>query len=491
MPKLNQKHSGQKDNANKTVFVFGDFDVLHPGHIRFLKFAKEQGLVLIVGIYDVDFSSNAYVPNSERKEAILSLTCVDDVVILESAAVEFISEFKPNVVVKGKEWQSKNNPELAAIESYGGKLIFGSGETTSTKYLSKQIEQSPSLQKINSKVTHFIHRNDIDIAKLNQTVKNFSQLKIAVLGDIIVDEYISCEPVGMSREDPTIVVRPLNNKVFVGGAGIVAKHASGLNAEVDFYSVTGTDELAKDIESDLAGANLTPYLFRDESRPTTKKTRYRAANKTMLRVNDFRQHDLSDELIKQVIKTFKENIQQYDLVVFSDFNYGFLCRQLVSELISIANSHNVPMVADSQSSSQVGDLTKFIGMNLVTPTEHEARITLQDSKDGLIKLSETLGQALDAKSLFVTLGEDGVLIRTKKDHNWMTDEIPAINKNPTDVAGAGDAMLISASLSLQAGANIWEAALIGSLASAAQVAKLGNVPLRNDEITGLISKICI
>jgi rfaE bifunctional protein kinase chain/domain len=482
-------HGITQSENRKTVFVFGDFDIVHPGHIRFLKFAAEQGDQLTVGIYDTEYSPNAFVPNEERIEVLKSFDFVSEVVVLSSYPLGYIREHQPDVIVKGREWEKVDNPEAEIVRQYAGKLLFGSGELTSTVYLSKQDEASSLSETINGSVSEFVKRHQISLERLTVLIEQFSARKVAVVGDLIIDEYIACEAVGMSREDPTIVVRPLSKELYVGGAGIVAAHATSLGAEVDFYSVTGEGGQADQCMAALKLEKLTSHLLKDRTRPVTTKTRYRAAGKTMLRVNDFRQHDVSPELIEAMMLKLETSIQNLDLLVFSDFNYGVLCPAFVEQVIALCKAHNVPMIADSQSSSQVGDLAKFKGMTLITPTEYEARLTLQDSKDGLINVSESLGRLLDSQHVFVTLGQDGVLLRTRQQDKWLTDKLPAINHNPKDVAGAGDAMMIAAALSLVSGSSIWEACLIGSLASAVQVSKLGNIPLKAEEIRQLVNKI--
>ena len=109
-------------------------------------------------------------------------------------------------------------------------------------------------------------------------------LKICVIGDSIVDEYVQCDPLGMSQEDPTIVVTPIMVNKFLGGAGIVAAHAKGLGAaKVNFISVTGNDEDSNFIAKKLQHYGVDANLVIDDSRPTTLKKRYRVGNKTLLR----------------------------------------------------------------------------------------------------------------------------------------------------------------------------------------------------------------
>jgi bifunctional ADP-heptose synthase (sugar kinase/adenylyltransferase) len=131
-----------------------------------------------------------------------------------------------------------------------------------------------------------------------------------VFGDLIVDEYINCDPLGMSQEDPTIVVTPIRQDRFVGGAGIVAAHAAGLGAKVRYFGVVGRDPAAKYAEERLRSFGVETDLTVDDSRPTTLKQRYRANGKTLLRVSHLRQPDISRELAEALYREIERALEQ-------------------------------------------------------------------------------------------------------------------------------------------------------------------------------------
>lgn len=471
------------------VFVYGDFNILHPGHIRFLKFAAEQGEYLVVGVNSYASSSSASVPNDVRIEALECLSLVNLVVLLDENLEQVLSQLKPKAMVKGAEWANRINYEANLLKALNIDLVFGSGESTPVGFHTLTEDLSSISREISNKTQAYVERRTININDMISVINQFNTLNVAVIGDLIIDEYVTCEAVGMSQEDPTIVVRPLGNSLFVGGAGIVAAHAAGLGANVDYFTVVGNDELAIQAQEMIRKHNVQFWPFCDKTRPTTIKKRYRAQSKTMLRVNDYRSHHIDLEIANEIIKRFEQQVAKYDLLVFSDFNYGLLSPYLVNKLTEIANQYGLITVADSQSSAQVGDLAKFIGMTLITPTEHEARITLQDNKEGLIELSANLGEKLKSNNTLVTLGKEGVLIRKKSKGNWETEELPALSSNALDVAGAGDAMMISSALAMCADNNIWQAALLGSIASSCQVERVGNIPLTTEEIITRMNEI--
>ena len=122
-------------------------------------------------------------------------------------------------------------------------------------------------------------------------------------------------------------------------------------------------------------------------------------------------------------------------------------------------------------------------MDLITPTEREARISTRNYEDGLIVLASHLRKESSAKNSFIKLGAEGLLIHTdKKNHKIHTDKIAALNSSPIDFVGAGDSMLISSAMVMAVGGSIWDAALIGSIASAIQVSRFGNSPIKLNDL---------
>ena len=468
-------------NIAKIVFVSGNFNVLHPGHVRLLKFAAECGDFLVVGVHGQG-SSGATLPEDLRLEGVRAISMVDYAFLLKEPAESFIARLRPAIVVKGKEFEDHDNPELPVVESYGGRLLFGSGEArfSSTELLRREyLEVNRSTIR---KPTDFADRHNFRIADLKVVLDRLKGLKVLVIGDLIVDEYIDCDPLGMSQEDPTIVVTPIERKTFVGGAGIVAAHARGLGADVSFFTVAGLDPSAQFAQAKLEDYGVKSTILPDDSRPTTLKQRYRAAGKTLLRVSHLRQRDVRPEIAAQILRQVEQQIDEVRLIVFADFNYGCLPQPLVDEVVRMGRERGVMTVADSQASSQVSDVSRFPGTKLLTPTEREARLALRDSDSGLAVVAEALSKKARAENVVLTLGAEGLLIYASQDRRQLMDRLPAFNTAPKDTAGAGDCLLACTSLALCAGEDIWKSVYLGSLAAACQVARVGNAPLTQDDL---------
>lgn len=470
----------------KIVFVYGKFNILHPGHLRLLRFAKDNGDFLVVAIENNE-GVDVLIDAELRLEALLHSTLVDYSFIIKTGVLEVIKELKPAIVVKGSEHEDKFNSEFEVVKSYGGKLIFGSGDIRFSS-LALLHNEFKDLNITNiQKPFEYIKRNKIDPRKLVTILDKFIGLNVLVIGDTIVDEYKTCEALGMSQEDPTIVVSPISSDIFLGGAGIVAAHAAGLGACVDFITVLGDDENTKIVEDKLSEYNVHLHIYKDTTRPTTLKQRFRANGKTLLRVNHLKQHHISREIQDKIVVDLENTIKEQNLIVFSDFSYGCLPQRLIDKITELGLKYNIMMVADSQSSSQTGDISKFKNMTLVTPTEREARLGVNDFESGLIVLAEKLRQKANIQNVFITLGSEGVLVHADKknvnsEERWITDQIPALNLSPKDVSGAGDSLLISSSMAIASGATIIESVYIGSLAAASQIGRVGNIPLKIEEL---------
>ncbi|MBF0559225.1 MAG: adenylyltransferase/cytidyltransferase family protein [Nitrospirae bacterium] len=473
----------------RIVFVSGNFNILHPGHLRLLRFAKECGDYLIVGVLGSE-SKGVVINEVLRLEGVKAISLVDYSFVLHDTPADFIEELRPDFVVKGKEHEDRFNPETEVLARSGGKLIFGSGDIIfSSVDLMKH--EWKELNRSSIKLpADFLSRHQFDFGTLQDILVWMKGLKVCVLGDIIIDEYITCDALGMSQEDPTIVVTPILQEKFMGGAGIVASHARGLRAAVHLFTTVGSDETADFAKDNLSKIGVEAHFYVDDSRPTTLKQRFRTGQKTLLRVSHMRQHAISAELRNRMCKDVFAIMDDIDLLIFADFNYGCLPQPFVKKIIAECEKRGIMMVADSQSSSQVGDISRFRKMTLVTPTEREARLAVRDFESGLVVLAEKLRQKAHIRNVVLTLAEEGVLIHaeTTEKNTWLTDRLPAFNLAPKDVSGAGDSFMTCASMAMAVGADIWQSSYLGSLASACQVGRLGNIPLTPDdlilEITG-------
>ena len=476
-------------DGQKVCFISGKFNVVHPGHLRLFRHAKEIADYLVVGVLADDYhlAGDILVPEADRIEGVRANIWVDEAFLVPDVG-DAILEIKPDIVLKGKEHEGGRNLEESLVTGYGGILRFAGGDTRLSSSTLIRAERDFEYAS-HSETRGFLRRHGLFKSNLADLIDSMSKIKTLVVGDLIVDRYIDCQPVGLSAEDPTIVVTPLAKKSFIGGAGIVAAHAAQLGSESALVSIRGDDATGEGAIKELADLNVNSHVLLDVDRPTTRKTRYRTNGKTLLRVNEMREHQVDKDLEGILRDRIMKLIPEYDLVIFSDFSYGVLSETLIQDVISASKTIGLTIAADSQSSSQIGDVTKFSDVTLLTPTEREARLAVRDSKSGLVGISEKLRKATNARYIPITLASEGVFLHIPEndDSDWADDQIPALNNNPIDVSGAGDAFLVSTAMCLAIGADIWSSIYLGSLSSACQVSRIGNVPLSRRELLEKLS----
>lgn len=475
----------------RIVFVSGIFNIVHPGHLRLLRFASECGDFLVVGVLSDKQAPTAQLKQDARLEGVAAITWVNHALVLPVEPGGLIRKLQPAVVVMGKEHENTLSPELEAVQSYGGQLLFGSGDTTFSSLELLRRETELINHSFITKPSTYIAHHGISVDSFPGIFRQMGSLKVCVIGDVIVDEYIQCDPLGMSQEDPTIVVAPIMANKFLGGAGIVAAHARSLGAgKVSFVSVTGDDEAGRYVAEKVQQYGVEAHLLKDGSRPTTLKQRYRAGNKTLLRVSHLRQHKLNKTQQIKILEYLDPLLAEADLLIFSDFNYGALPQELVDKIAQECKRRGIMMVADSQSSSQVGDVSRFKDAALLTPTEREARLALGNYEDGLVVLAEGLRKKTNAQNIVITLGAEGLLIHAGVPNKveWLTDRLVALNAAPKDTTGAGDCLLVCSAMAMAVGSPIWESIYLGSIAAACQVGRIGNIPLTASELLVEVNK---
>ena len=467
------------------VLVSGKFRVIHAGHMRLFRTATDFGHKLVVAL---DITGLTTEEIHWRESILRNIEYVDRVVEYDGDIEGVLLDVRPNVVIKGHEFRNSENLESKTLSSYGGKLIFTSGANFYSE--SDLIGRSDTefVENLAVMPQEFMSRNKITTDRLLKIINEFSKLRVCVIGDLIIDEYINCHPLGMSQEEPTVVVTPVDSRKYFGGAGIVAAHCKSLGARTTFITATGEDETSKWAQEKASEYALESLSVVDISRPTSLKQRYRSGTQTLLKISYLTQDFLDSEKELELIQKFSKIADILDVLILSDFSYGVLSPQIVERILALAQQHKIFVSADSQSSSQIGNLGKFKNIQLISATEREARMELKDNTSGLVVLAETLRNELNAKNLLLKMGRDGVLISAQDENGQVltTDEIGSINKNAVDTSGAGDSMLAGASLALASGANIYEAALVGSVLAGIQVGRLGNVPISQETIHSVL-----
>ena len=290
----------------------GVFDVVHPGHLRHLAHAKTKGDILIVSLTADRFIKKGnyrpYVPENLRALNLSAFEMVDYVVIDRHEKANFILKFlKPNFYAKGFEYFSKGLPkatkeEIKVVDSYGGKMFFSPGDFvySSSKFLNS------SLPEIHyEKLLILMDNNKITFNDLKKTIKNFSKLKVHVIGDTIIDTYTRTSFIGGQTKTPTFSLLKQKEENFIGGAAIVASHLKHAGANVSFSTVLGNDPLGKFVIKELKKIKIKINPIIDSFRPTTNKNSFTTGLYKLLKVDTLDNTPINEKILNKLCSKIK------------------------------------------------------------------------------------------------------------------------------------------------------------------------------------------
>jgi D-beta-D-heptose 7-phosphate kinase/D-beta-D-heptose 1-phosphate adenosyltransferase len=300
--------------------------------------------------------------------------------------------------------------------------------------------------------------------------------KILVIGDLMIDHYLwgACERV--SPEAPVQVINVASESAVLGGAGNVINNLYSLGAKVDIISVVGECEASKELKELLSVINVdTQYLITQKDRVTSKKSRVIAAQQQVVRFDRESTSEINDESQTAILNIFKE-INNYDVILLSDYGKGVLTFDLTQSLINVANENEKKLLVDPKGL----DYSKYKGAYLLTPNKKEAseatNILIKDN-DSIAKALLILKEQCNLTYSLITLSEQGVAI--------LDNELrihPTVAKEIFDVTGAGDTILASLGFALSSNKDIDEAIKFANLASGVVVGKIGSATSTLNEI---------
>lgn len=493
-----------------TALIVGYFSQIHPGHLNLLEkvgeFADKVHIGLIgEGIHKYQEENVRLLSKLPRVVSVHKIVksiepnflneSIELSEEIKTKIIELIRLVRPDLYIKGKEFESMQNFEEPHVRDMGGRMVFlGNSDILR----SSAGEKDPDTKSLLSAIRHFSFTNDFSQSIIRDFLEKLKRLQILVIGDTIIDRYTSVVPVGMSREEPSLVMSPTNSIDRLGGAAIVALHAASLGVKVNFITALG-----EDLEGDFAklGLNhprINSYICTDPLLKTNLKTRFRVGDRSVFRLNRVNSYELDLNAQVSIMdyirqcgskgETYPETQNRLDGIVFADFNYGCLPDELIERIILYAHENNVKMFADCQSSSQYGNILKYQGAHLLTPTLHEIRLALQDSKSGLTELLKLAMERSNAENVIMTLGEEGMIGASSRNLNkhGFIDFIPSLNNNPVDTSGAGDAAFIGASLALMLENDLKISMYIGSVLAAVNLTRLGNQPISAEDLITIL-----
>jgi rfaE bifunctional protein kinase chain/domain len=488
-----KKIIGKIPRKKKVILCHGNFDVVHPGHVRHLIYAKSKASTLIVSItadqYIKKGINRPFVPENLRALNLAAFQMVDYVLIDNNQKpLKNLKKLKPDYFAKGFEYTSSGlmpatKEESDVVSSFGGEMIFTPGDIVYSSTSLLNLHQ-PKID--NFKLQNLMSKYSVSFEKLKKTLSKFDKLKIHVVGDLIIDTYTRTNLIGGLIKTPTPSVLYQEKDNYIGGAGIVANHLKSLGAKVTLTTVVGNDKWKNFVIQEFKKSKVKLKVIVDNTRPTTNKNTIIANDYKLLKVDTLDNHPISEKILERIQSNVKK--VECDAIIFSDFRHGIFNKSSIPLIIkSIKN--NIFKVADSQVATRWGNITDFKNFDLITPNEKEARFSLADQDSSISNLTRQLALKTKFKNLILKLGEKGIVSVSSNKKNSYSFSTPSFVKNPIDAVGAGDALLSVATLSFLSTKSLVVASILGSIAAACECEFDGNVVIKKSQILDKINNI--
>jgi D-beta-D-heptose 7-phosphate kinase / D-beta-D-heptose 1-phosphate adenosyltransferase len=325
-------------------------------------------------------------------------------------------------------------------------------------------------------VRHAPPPTDIELAAI---VRNFHTARVLVIGDVILDRYVSGAVHRLSPEAPIPVLRPATNHCTLGGAANVALNIATLGGQAILVGVTGDDLAGVEISRLVAlTPGITSSLVRIPGRPTTSKTRFMTGSHQLLRLDEEVTDPLDQDGLAAIMQAVEDSLDAADVIVLSDYAKGVLCDGVLDAILARAQEKGRLVIADPKRP----DFAAYRGATVLTPNEHEVRVATRIEADHDSEADRAGRVALDA-----TGGEAVLVTRSAKGLTLVCRDAEALHlptraREVADVSGAGDTLVAALAVALGAGAALPEAAMLANATAGISVSKQGTATVSRQEL---------
>lgn len=319
--------------------------------------------------------------------------------------------------------------------------------------------------------------------ELAQYIGRFSDQRVLVVGDVMLDHYVFGKVERLNPEAPVPVLHAQKELDATGGAGNVAKNAAMVGSPTALITVVGEDATAQRLKEVATKEGYECIGVVDSKRPTIRKTRFLVNSQQLLRVDHEDTQDIDSGLEDALIEQVREHAEGVSAIIISDYAKGVVTQKVAAAILEIGKQKGIMIVADVKSSR-----AKFVvGASLISPNLKEGYefLGVNPLEHGQLEPAEVAAQ-LHTKmktDVYLTLGAGGVYVKTDSVDTHIPQEHVA---QVFDVSGAGDTFIVALTLSLLCGASPQEAAAIANAAGAIVVGKIGSVGLTQAELLAML-----
>ena len=479
----NLKKLRNKFTKKKIILCHGVFDLLHIGHISYFKSAKKYGNILVVSVTDDKFVNKgpgrpAFSINN-RLKFLQEIECIDYLYASNNLTAEkIIKNLKPNFYCKGSdysEYKKKNdqnlNKEINALKKIKGKFkIINEISFSSSRFINEN-----NLQNFNQDC-----RNYISLVRkkfhLNQIIQNFYKIKkkrVLIIGETIIDKYITTETIGKSGKESMLVLKPKKEIKFLGGAAYIANLCSSFIKDIKIISFLGKENTEKKFVLRNLNKNIKHNFLLKKNSPTITKLRY---------LDDYKKnkiigiYNLNDDLIsqseeKRFYNLLKKNIGKFDIIIVGDYGHGIMTKKII-KLIS-KNNHKVFLNTQLNSFNRgYHTVFKYKKIETLVINEGELRYELRNKHSDVVELAKILFKKISVKNIIVTRGIYGSILINKKKN--LVIFCPAFDQDIIDTVGAGDTFFALCSLAIGSKVDPKISMMMGAISAGFAIEKIGN-----------------
>ena len=467
--------------GRKIVHCHGVFDLLHIGHLRHLKAARKFGDLLVVTITPDRFVNKGpgrpAFPEALRAEALAMLECVDLVAINRwPSAVETIKLLKPDFYVKGSEYRETAKdvtglivPEQETVESAGGRLVFTDDITfSSSSLLNRHFPSHP--KETSDYLAAFATRHPA--GEVIGYLKAAKDLKVLLVGEAIIDEYVYCETMGKSGKEPILAARHLRTERFAGGTLAAANHLASFCDHVHLLTFLGTVNSHEDFIRSSLNPKIEATFLSLQGEPTIVKRRF-VENYPFQKI--FEVYEISDKenhetVSRRLSATLEELLPRYDLALALDYGHGMLDARAIKVLTDQARFLAVNTQVNAHNRG-FNTISKYPRADYICISEDEIRHDCRSRRQDLRRITQQVAERLACKRAIITRGREGCLCYDR-DQGFF--ESPAFTSHIVDRVGAGDAVFAVTSLCVAQDAPMEVAGFTANIVGACAVGMVAN-----------------
>lgn len=492
--------------GRRVVQCHGCFDIVHPGHLRHLRHARAQGDLLLVSITGDSMidkgTGRPLIPQELRAENLAALDCVDWVYIeARPTAAELLEEVRPDVYVKGREYENNNDPrfkhEQETVLRHGGRIVFSSGDVVfSSTALIAALEQS--VDPYHARLRTLLGNEELAGEELSRLISAFRGKRVLVLGEVILDTYVLCDRPDVAGESPILTLRPVERRTYDGGAAVIARHLAAMGASPTLVTALDSSEESQALKQRLAAEGVDVKSVLTE-RPLPEKQRFLVGAQKMMKLDLVQRIEpdaaKQEELLALLAETLGTNM--WDAAIVADFGLGLMSQSVLRRVCPLVRS-GARIVAGDVSSKR-SHLTSLMDMDLLCPSESELRETYRQFDESLPTIVYRLLNVTRTKHAIVTMGPEGLIAFDRlpgfdrASGEWGSkvkqEHVPALAATAVDPLGCGDALLAAATLALASGGSLLAASFLGAAAAGVQVRRLGNTVVTSADLRHAVARL--